>query len=351
MRLVLFRNFPARAQNFICERLVREGWFGQWDVASAFDPYAEKKDIFTERPLSIGEANILKREWEKTERMWQQYGDTNYLLNSSEEFARLNRLAGQFREYMRSRMLDAPQTFDEKYEKKLVREDLPAEQREGYDAMVFLTAQTGALNVTNLNHFYRLARVEKEDRAILGRRYLFEGEDRRQDSSLRIRKYLEGLQIWSEILHDHPELRDDSTLQQELYEYQLKYLYHYQQQVGGGKALARTFVMQDLMATATASPVDPQQMLLALGQLEQFDKSSSDWPAPFVYGPLDGTDDLRRPYITAETMDFVAGRFLENAQRAGRPAKVKPQTAGSGQGRRPPQGNPPQGRPPRGGPQ
>jgi hypothetical protein len=342
MRSILYRMCPPRAQNYVCDRLADEGWFGLWDLSPAFDMWewvddegtvhwidrAEPSDskhaddqdrerLHARSVGSVGHANILKETWHKDYRMWNNLGKENYFLIPDEEMEKKLKLRDRFNS-------EYPNRFQTPFSALATRrEDMPPDLVAGYDAAVFIYYLQSSLKLSNFNSFFYRAQVEKEDLALQARRFFFEGDDRTKDSSLRIQRYAAGLQIWRDILDQTPSLRDDTTIQQELFEYQLKYLYHLQQLASGGQLVSQALLVQELLGSAAAAPENPGLSLLGVAQLEHSAKNNRDWPAPAILGTLDEFDEHGDYYVSDASKEAVSARFAENARRAGRPPKPK----------------------------
>lgn len=93
--LIIFRMSPPRAQTYVAERLQKEGWFEKegspdatvWDPESGFDkdakwfPPARPGQPAREVRLRAGTGS--RAEWEKTFRLWEEFGRKNGLTDEA----------------------------------------------------------------------------------------------------------------------------------------------------------------------------------------------------------------------------------------------------------------------------
>ncbi len=160
--LIVFRMSPPRAQNYVAERLQKEGWF---DTASVWDPDAasdrDAKWFPASRPGQPAREVLLRAgtgaraEWEKTFRLWEEFGRKNGLRdedrNAQQELALATVRAGL-------PPLSVPLT------REVSDAELQARhlRREHIDARFALMVFEQNRQVTNYLHFLELSLAEME---------------------------------------------------------------------------------------------------------------------------------------------------------------------------------------------
>src|SRR5665213_166433 len=93
MQTIIFRQYPARAQSYVAERLEEEGWFDNegWPTKGAewFSAYIG------------GQESWAANAWGEAFKMWKAHGERNHLLLSADEEKKLRAEAEKYREVRR----------------------------------------------------------------------------------------------------------------------------------------------------------------------------------------------------------------------------------------------------------
>jgi hypothetical protein len=186
---LIFLGYPARAQAYYAERIEKEGWFDQegWIITDWFG-----------EPFAVGEGRDWGVEaWRKAFDMYQDHGLAHELYKTPEQLAGLG-----------------------------------PDDRKEYDYRTRLT---------NFNHFYYLTEVERDRDAVTARKYFFLANRARPTPRKAVELYRHPAAFgppeswfgprgtwkpigWKKILAEHDNFRNDMNVQEESYEFQLKYL-------------------------------------------------------------------------------------------------------------------------------
>jgi hypothetical protein len=187
--LLIFLSYPARAQAYYAERLEKEGWFDHdgWVVTDWFS-----------QPIAFGKDRLWAAEaWGKAFEMYQDYGEKRGLYKTPEQLASMS-----------------------------------TDDRQEYEY---------GNRLTNFQHFYYQTEVEKEKDAVTARKFFFLADKARKTPRKAVELYRNPAAFgspetwfgpkgswkpsgWKKILAEHDNFRRDSTVQEESYESQLKYL-------------------------------------------------------------------------------------------------------------------------------
>jgi hypothetical protein len=189
--LLIFLGFPARAQAYYADRLQKEGWFDEdgWTIT---DWFPEPVKVGTNRYWS-GNA------WDKAFAMYQSHGTRHGLYKTVEE-----------------------------------QSSLTDQERADYEY---------GNRLTNFSHFYYQCEVERAREAVTARKFFFLADRARTTPRKAIELYRNPAafgppstwfsanpsargwqQGWKKVLAEHDNFRHDSSVQEESYEYQVKYL-------------------------------------------------------------------------------------------------------------------------------
>jgi hypothetical protein len=219
--LPIFRSYPPRAQAYSAESLSDEGWFDEdgWLVRHWFDnqPIAEAGEfrVGTELKYHSGPA------YDRAYRMYKEMGAKNGLYFSQVTMQEIDRQAEKFRKAMKINASDAgPQTLPAKY-----RND-PAMEA-SWRAHQKLYWRKSLIQLTNYGGHLSAADAERSPEAILARKLFFQAERLRRfenDPEQALALYDQAWPIWLGVLARHPEFAQQSTLQEDFYELQLKHL-------------------------------------------------------------------------------------------------------------------------------
>jgi hypothetical protein len=209
MQTVIFRQYPARAQSYIAERLEEEGWFDN-------EGWSTKGPEWFSQTIG-GQENWAANAWGEAFKMWKAQGERNHLLLSAEEDQNVRAEVEKYKELRRlTTGLPASESSEDPEVQKLWR------------TARFFAMYEANRNVTAFAHHYNRASVEQDPKTVRARRLFYQADSLASTGStfLALQKYQDpdALQAWATILADHPAFREDSLMQEESYETQLNYL-------------------------------------------------------------------------------------------------------------------------------
>lgn len=213
MAIQIFRSYPSRAQVYIAETLEDEGWFDGdgWLVKDWFDqPGGEKREVRvgTEAKYHAGPA------WQQGYEMYKEYGIENGLYLTAAEVADLERRAEPARRALKMRPGDIPP----------LPSNLRAELGESYDAHVKLFWNRQYRSMTNYDAHLDQSEGERHPETVLARKLLSKAERLRKANDYQALEYYdEAWPQWVQALLRHPEFAKISSVQEDVYEPQLKY--------------------------------------------------------------------------------------------------------------------------------
>jgi hypothetical protein len=210
MNTLIFRQYPARAQGYVAERLEEEGWFDNegWSTKGAewFPAYIG------------GQENWATNAWSEAFKMWKAHGERNHILLPPDEEKRIHAEAEKYRE-LRHLAAGSPLTSESSTD---------PEVQKLWRAAQFYSLYLSNRNLTVFSHHYYRSLVEKDPKAVRARKLFFQANALASTGStfLALQKYQDpdALEAWATILADHPDFRDDSLMQEESYEIQVNYL-------------------------------------------------------------------------------------------------------------------------------
>ncbi|MSR32079.1 MAG: hypothetical protein EXR99_11285 [Gemmataceae bacterium] len=316
---LIFRNYPARAQSYIAERLEQEGWYDDsgWRIPGWFEG-----DNFSDgQPALIGggrEKWSLKS-WEDAARMWQDYAEKNHMLfKSADDEANTRRLAAEFRRA--ANLTEGDMVPD------LREESMEPSLREKYHAAKFIKELEVYRQMSNFLHHYNRSRAEANPVAVNCKKLFFNAETERLTdnprAALEIYRKKECIQDWKDkvlltskrvgdkdlrVLTDYGK---DSFSQEYTFEVQLKYLNLFDREEG---QLIKQQLAQRLELFDYAS-MGLTRLGLAPGVIPTWIPVATLLaPRPFkdidlIPGPFDGVDDEGRPFVEDHVQTTVLGR-------------------------------------------
>jgi hypothetical protein len=371
MTIIIFRDYPSKAQSMAAERLEQEGWFefedrGGWDASdwieeTAFKP-AGDRDAWRQKLRSWeqefkrlgGDEKWARDAWTQAQRYWKEHGERNGLKFRSEiEEERTAQLA---------------QAFDRKFNcfrgviPQVREETLSDEDRRGFHAHMFFFEYDRNRHMTNYPHHYTTATVEMRPETVRARKLFFDAETLRLAASpLRaLKKYEEpeALAGWRDkVLLANKDYRRDLFNQEYTFVVQVKYLALLNDLHGRAfdRQAAQVVLMPWAPPGAGAVPVN------LLGWLEK----RTDQPTggrgkaasgagvqhvlqhtgtnPLFGGPFDVNDDEGHPLIEQEVRERVMQRRYPGLQ--GKPPAGPPPAGPTGQPAQPAAAAPAPGRP------
>jgi hypothetical protein len=271
MAKILFQGYPARAQFYVGERREQEGWFDRegWRMPTS---WVENPSLADEPKYLGTERSWAADAWEKAYKMYKDHGERHGLLKSREE------------------------------ELVLEQEDLKAFRDYRYNR-----------GLSNFDHFYYKAFVEKSPEAITARKLFYQAEEyHKQAEDLTALKLYEDPRAlgtpdtwfprnkatgWKRLLLNHLEFRRDTDVEEDTYIIQRKYQRLVRKE--RGTTLKRMMEVQDVLGRAAAPP-GPGTYLVA-------SRLSPSFPLP-LHGPFDDVDDEGKPLISQEARERVIGR-------------------------------------------
>lgn len=321
MMTVIFRSHPYQARRFTAERLQDEGWYDSsgWDISEWFsEGFADGK------PAVIGGNRSWGVDaWVQTREGWIKFGKANHLLTEPAEQKNLEQRAEAFAR--KKHIQDITQMSNVRLD------DLDAETREELFAFRFLHELTQYRTLCNFDVHYNRSLVEAEKETVQARKLFYEAlrAQRRNDEPGALRKYMDaaGMKAWREKLLSNKVFRNESLIQEQSFDVQLRFVEHYAR-LGG-----RTFKAQVVRMLLLPFQNPPGGGVCPLGLANWVPPLiEKDWDNPLLGGPFDGTDDEGQPLIPEHSRRQVLQRLfpgLYNDQSH----DVAPQTTASPQPR------------------
>jgi hypothetical protein len=215
MTTAIFAHYPARSQSYIAERLQQEGWFDRdgWLITDWF-----------KEPVRVGISHNWGNEfWNKAHESWKAHGEQLGLFLTPQEEENKRRLAEDYLEPFRLPVGKQPPGAPP-------AENDPA--HDGYYAALYLYWFYYYRGLTNYPHFVHRSEVEMQEDTIQARKQFFEARrlviDGKRDQALAIFEGKDGasgaLERWRDVLQKNKDFRGDEYVQEESYEYQMKYV-------------------------------------------------------------------------------------------------------------------------------
>jgi hypothetical protein len=298
----LFRNYPARAQSYVAERLEQDGWFDDtgWLIPDWF-PTGTFSDG---REAVVGGTgrNWAGKSWDEAHNMWREIGEKHHLYISPEYQSELLPDAEKFMKRMNLKPGMLPPNLP----------DEVAEQDKEYKAYTILAYRDYYNRLSNFTHFYFQSQVQALPKTVKARKHFYQADEyartaRRYDA-LKEYEHPEALAAWKEIMEEHPDFGRDGDIGRETDEIQAKYLTVYREL--NGKQLKQRLAVQAYLgqAMAGASPVPDWLPLVQLARPHLL-------PDPDLKGPLDDTLARLNPELQAEKQMKQAGAASPDRQR------------------------------------
>jgi hypothetical protein len=262
MTTLIVRNYPPRAQNYVAERLQREGWFDEgWTAEFPRDwrggRFADGKPM----RLRVGSGTKWSQEaWREAHQMWKRHGEHNHLLLDGLEEANLRRRAARFMSArgMQGGEMPPELTDDERADPEMV---------EAWKAYSFLHWYGYYRRLSNFPHFYFRSQVEMQDTAATARKRFYEAErllgEANRQRALQEYEKPDALRAWKQLMATNPDFRGDSYIQEDSYEIQSRYLELFRE-LPSGRELKQRLALQAFLGQAGApSPGAPDWLPLA----------------------------------------------------------------------------------------
>lgn len=302
--LVIFRHLPIRAQAFIPEYYVKEGWTDEsgWLVDQDrtginrwFPPDRDVKPMGADRQWS-------EVEWARAYEQWIQHGQQSGLIYDPTQLTRMEEQARLYRERYR--------VSPEEYGKDILDEAVDAEMKESFRAhrKIFFYRQNRQMS--NYDHHLYRAEAEKDNDTVKARTLFYDANRLRKEAEPEraMTRYEQGLEQWIKVLKKYPKLREEhtlSTVQEDVYEYQVNYLDLVE--LHRASTLRPSLIVGDFLNQGSASLVAglPMATIWALPPVPK------PLPLPLV-GPLDASAPDGRPWVESAIADSVRTRMGKN---------------------------------------
>jgi hypothetical protein len=247
MASLIFRDYPARAQNYIADYLEQEGWFDSegWKITGWFPD--DKFHTGTDALVGT-DTDWALNAWKRSFARWKQYGVENGLQLEPVEIKALQERARLYRErHHLGPGMPAP---------PLLPDERGTELEESRKAQAHLYWRGTYQNMTNFPHFYYEAEVEAEPATIQTRKELYAADQFRKaaDQEQAVEAYRQTLPKLAKILKDHPYHLMDPNSQDDAFEVVTRYLDLIDDLYG--PRLKQLLVVEDLLAQgAMRSPL------------------------------------------------------------------------------------------------
>jgi hypothetical protein len=215
MMSIIFRQYPARGQTYIGERLEKEGWFDRdgWKITGDWFP----DDKFSDGKEAVVGSGVdwAQRAYGRAHQMWRTHGVRTGLYLEPEEYKVLLDQAAPFRRENGLSNLDR------------LPDDGPDERwkSQGAQAHKRLYWLAHYQNVSNFLHFYFSTQVEQDPKCVELRKAFFQANEFRSagEREAALDLYRTTLPKWRDLLLAHKEYRDDDNIQEDTYEFELRY--------------------------------------------------------------------------------------------------------------------------------
>jgi hypothetical protein len=221
--IIIFRNYPARAQTYLAERLTKEGWFDESTTWSPDDQSSLSSESWFPRfardgtPLNVRLATPASSrvEWDRAWNLWNRYGQQNGMILSPAKRLQLETRAGGTAAGLPPDMTD---------EEARVR-GLDPRRLDAQRALVYYEQNR---SVTNFPYFLESTLAERDPTTVEARKLLWEAEQAESGALWHVRGprlYTQALAKWREVLVKFPRFHRSErseTTEEATYEYELK---------------------------------------------------------------------------------------------------------------------------------
>jgi hypothetical protein len=300
---VIFRQYPARSQSYVAERLEDEGWFDEsgWTV----DQGRSGRNRWFEKDVVIGGGEPLAANaWSTAYEMWRTHGIANGLYIDPTELERLNDLARRFRQRTN---IEAGELAE-----GLRPDSLDPETAKGLLAHRQLLFMDQNRLMTNFPHHLVRAFAERDRDAVEARKLMFEAarlRNKENEPDRAIAAYQKGFALWIKLLSNpqYADFRNDTSILDETYETELKYLDLLRQRLG--PQMRPALVAADILnqgALTSAGAGAPGSV--GIGILYAAVTDQKILPVP-ILGPMDGNDPTGAPWIPVGVVQDVRARL------------------------------------------
>jgi hypothetical protein len=296
---IIFRQYPARNQSYIAERLQKEGWFDRgWDVDEGRLPgkrwFPAKPDKPDER-LIVG-GGIEKgsgKAWEEAYNLWSRHGLNTSLYLAPNELEKQEYLAEKYRSAYHLKPGDTG---------VVPPPDADPDLQRGYDAARQLIWLSRNQMMTRFPYFLAQSQVEQRPEAVTARRLFFEADKKAKafelKAALKLYEDKDALPAWRELLINFPDFHKDDSVQEEAYSIQARYLKAVHE--ARGQEYRELLTLSDVLSQAalpatTVFLPTTNQMRARTGPLG-------------IVGPFDGNRADGKPLISLEAVHRARSR-------------------------------------------
>jgi hypothetical protein len=304
MMTIIFRSHPYLATRSTAERLMDEGWYDEsgWAIP---DWFRETGDRFSDnKPAVVGGGRAWALDaWKVSRDRWYNFGKVNHLLLEPAEQKNLEQRANAFVLKRHMQPTDPPPVLRD--------EDLDPETREEYFAYQFLRDLGMNKTLCNFEVHYNRAQVESDIATVKARKLFYEAleaQRMRNNESEALRKYLDpdGMKAWRDkVLLSNKNFRNDSLIQEQTFEIQLRYFDLYSRLNGRAfKAQAARLLVMPFQDSLSCG-VCPVGLVGWVPTLIE-----KDWNNPLLGGPFDGDDDEGQPLVPETARRQVLTRLF-----------------------------------------
>jgi hypothetical protein len=207
----IFRCYPARAQAFMAETLEAEGWFDEdgWAIKGWFDQGGNMLDL---RVGTEGKYHA-RPAWQHAYNMYLEIGRANGMYIYPAQRAELEAKVQAIRRDLKLGSFQPPPQ----------RGELRTRYGEAFDAQQKLAANSQLRTMTNYDaHLYQ-AEGEKDARAVLARKLLYQaGRYNRKDQQEALPLYERAWPIWVELSLRYPRFAQTPYVHEDVYESMLR---------------------------------------------------------------------------------------------------------------------------------
>jgi hypothetical protein len=316
MMALLFRQYPAIAQQYCAETLQEEGWYDNsgYDIVGWFHYPGKPEDCFSDgKTARVGtERSWSEEAWKRARDYWQRHGEENHVKFPDEaEKANTLAAANRFLEKHKLPYMSIPQ---------IRPESLSESDRQDYEKYMFMLEYEKMRQTSNYAHHWAQALVESKPEAVRARKQFHEAKrlylQSNNQAALDAYQHPDGIEAWKKILLENKDFRQDSTTQEYTFEVQLRYLRLLNRL--SGKSEDREVARMALLPLSTGGGAAPIGLALWLPPIIK-----DTWKAPLFGGPFDELDDEGMPLIPDQTRQLVYDRLFPG-QRVRAPTPKPP---------------------------
>lgn len=295
----IFRHAPARSQSYIAERLEKEGWYDEtgWVV---FDPDAGSVGYrwfgSDSTRVALGtNRNWSVEAWSRAFDLWREHGERTFQYIETTEKVRLDEKAKSWREFSRLNAMEmGPDITQDITDPALI---------DSYKAHRTLFFSQQNRGMTNFDHHYFRAFIEREPQTVQARKQFFEAKRayKAADTDRALALYDVAFDMWKKVLLRSTDFRNDSGIQEDIYEQQMEYMTLVQE--NRGPQMRPALMTAGVLGSVLAG--DPTSV--AAGTMYGMVTDIRSLPLPLV-GPLDQTAPDGKPWLDPSVGDTARSR-------------------------------------------